>query len=252
MEKRSPILIPSCDFDVLDYFGESFEVVYGIFHPFEQVAPENQDIIDQTWEPNVNNPYIGTNLEFAAIGNGPDWIHYQTLIHPFSWRDMVEMMEFSSINYLNQLLLECCGAQIREHGEDIDRMFEMMEPLGISRPTEGAFPPLLLDNFLRSFLDIGETRIRLTSEFGDESAMSEVENLLNQKLTTLSSVFRHNSTLHSEDYRMLYGVHWDSMFTFLCGRRSDVEAIVEKYQFEGFFFQPGMSLYWVNDPIVIT
>jgi hypothetical protein len=254
MEKRSPILIPAYDFDVLDYFGESFEAVYGILHPFEKVAPENRDIIDETWAPDDNNPYIGTHLEFAARGNGPDWIHYQTLIHPFSWRDIVEMLGFPSLNYLNQLLLECCSARRRDHGEDIDRMFEIMGPLGIDRPTEGQFSPLLLDNILRSFQDMGNSTVQLTSAFGDKTAVFDVEHLLSKKLTTLDSALRGGSlvTLHSENYQLLYGVHWDSFFTFLCGRKDDVSAIVEKYPFEGFFFQSGMTLGWENDEIIIV
>lgn len=254
MEKRSPILIPSYDFDVLDYFGESFEVVYGILHPFEQVAPENRDIIDETWAPDVNNPYIGTHLEFAARGNGPDWTHYQTLIYPFSWRDIVDMLGFPSFNYLNQLLLECCSARRRDHGEEIDRMFEVLGPLGIEPPTEGQFPPLLLDQFLRSFQDRGNKTVQLTSQLGDKTAVFDVEHLLNQKLTSLDFLFPGGSgvTLHSEDYQLLYGVHWDSLFTVLCGQKEEVSAIVEKYKFEGFLFQPGMTLGWESDEIIIV
>ena len=201
MGKRSPILVPSYDFDVLEYFGSSFEVVYAILHPFEWVAPEHQDFINDTWAPDEDNPYLGTNLEFLACGEGPTWLHYQTLIHPFPWREISKMMGFPSLNYLNRLLQECCSARIREYGEDIDRMFETMKPLGIDRPSEGFFPPLLLDNFFRSFLDIGETMVQMTSEFGDESATFEVQNLLNQKLTDVCDIFRHKSTLHPEDYR---------------------------------------------------
>jgi hypothetical protein len=254
MEKRSPILIPAYDFDVLEYFGESFEAVYGILHPFEQVTPENRDIIDETWTPDDNNPYIGTHLEFAARGNGPDWIHYQTLIHPFSWRDIVDMLGFPSLNYLNQLLLECCSARRRDHGEEIDRMFEVLGPLGISPPIEGQFPSLLLEKFLRSFLDIGNETVQITSDFGDVTETFEVETLLNQKLISLGDIFRGGSraTLHSPDYRIFYGVHWDSLYTFLCGRKDDVSAIVEKYQFEGFWFQPGMMLCWEADGILIV
>ena len=103
MEKRSPILVPPCDFDVLEYFGKNFEAIYAILHPFEQVAPEHQDIIDATWEADPNDPDLGTALECFAGGNGPDWVHYQTLIHRFCWRDILKMMDFPSLNYLNHV-----------------------------------------------------------------------------------------------------------------------------------------------------
>lgn len=254
MEKRSSILIPTGDVEVLEYFRTSFEVVYGILHPFEQVAPENQDIIDETWAlQDGDSHYLGTNLEFMAYGNGPIWSHYQTLIHPFSWREIVEIMEFPSLNYLNRLLLECCGARSRDHGEDIDRMFEKMALSGLNRPNEGQFPPLLLEKFLRSFLDIGDTTVQITSDFGDRSENLDVKTLINQRLISLNDVCRcgNRATLASMDNRMLYGTHWDSMYTFLCGRKDDVSAIVEKYQFEGFWFQPGMNLYWEDGVIIV-
>jgi hypothetical protein len=253
--KRSLILILTDDVDVLEYFGRTFEVVYGILHPFEQVAPENRGIIDETWALQDNRSYyLGTNLEFMAYGDGPTWSHYQTLIHPFPWREVVRIMGFPSLNYLNRLLLECCVARRRDHGEDIDRMFEMMQTLGLDPPNEGLFPPLLLEKFLRSFLDIGNEMVQITGQWGDWTQNFEVESLLNQKLISLWSVSQRNEsgiTLHSPDYRMLYGGHWDSMYTFLCGRKYDVRAVVEKYQFEGFWFQPGMRLYWEDSTVLI-
>lgn len=158
-----------------------------------------------------------------------------------SWQSVLELTGVPTIQRLNQLLLEGIGAVSMGHRPEVRELRERLQLHHIFEPSEGTFQELLLDNFLHSFVDWGYDTVWVSNEFGDRTTRYQLSELLSQEFP---GVGEHHPTLYSEDLGLMYGVHWDSFYTVLCGVREVVSEIVAKYQFEGFFFESDMNVYW--------
>jgi hypothetical protein len=209
--------------DVIKYFQNDFDSIYAVLHPFIKVEPEYQNLFDPSSD---DKP---TRAQLKAIA------------HSFSWHSVLELTSISTIQCLNRLLLEGIGAVTIEHPQEVRVLREQLKHNNILEPREGNFPKLLLDDFLHSFTDWGYEAVYVGNEFGDRATLYQVSDLFKWEYP---NVGEHCPTLYSEDFGLLYGVHWDSFYTFLCGVKEIVSEIVNKYSFEGFFFEPGMQVYW--------
>ncbi|MBD2018869.1 DUF2711 family protein [Leptolyngbya sp. FACHB-36] len=226
MKEINPrIVVPQDDGDVIEWFKGHFDSVYAVLHPFERVLPEHHNL-------------------FMKSDTGPTRTQLKELASPVSWSEVLKITNLPTIQRLNRVLSEGIGAIHRKHLEEVAAFRAQLKSNNILEPGEGGFPDILLDDFLHSFMDWGYEAVVVGNEWGDRATKYRISDLLSRDYPTVDEV---NETLYSEDFRLLYGGHWDSFYTFLCGPHEMVSKIVEKYSFEGFFFEPGMHVYWMDE-----
>lgn len=223
MDNDPRITVPSTNQEVLAWLAGAHEAAYCVLHPFMEVAPEHHGL-------------FGPECE-----DGPTRQQVAELARPVSWAKVVELVGWPGIERLNRVLLEWIVAIRPRHPEEVDHLREVLAEHGLVAPEEGDFPPTLRDSFVRSFADLGYEEVLVVDEFGKVAHRHSVSSLLEARWPFFGEA---HPTLYSPDHRLLYGVHWDSYFTFLCGERRTVEAIVQCYGFEGFFFAPGVQVCW--------
>lgn len=208
--------------DVVEYFQEHFDGIYAVLHPFIKVEPDRQGLFK-------SSDYAITREQLKIIAQ------------PVSWHSVLELTGIPTVQRLNRILLEGIGAIKIAHRDEVRSLQEQLKLNNILEPGEGNFPRLLLDDFLHSFIDWGYEFVYVSDEFGDRATRYPIGEMLAWEYPTVGE---HHPTLYSEDFGLLYGVHWDNFYTFLCGVEEIIIEIVNKYQFEGFFFRPGMQVYW--------
>ena len=223
------ITVPPEDIGVIDWFQGHFDGIYAILHPFIQVSAEHRHLFK---ERSVAQP---TREQLKALAR------------PVSWQSVLKLTGIPTIQRLNRLLLESEGAISPQHLDEVRTLQAQLEANSLIVPYEGNLPEILLDDFLQSLTDWGYESALVGNEFGDRAIKHPISELLNRESPTLcedDSMLGSHLTLHTEDFGFLYGSHWDSFYTFLCGPKEIVSEIVTKYGFEGFFFEPGMHVYW--------
>lgn len=225
------IVVPQSNDDVIEWFKEHFDSsdsVYAVLHPFERVLPEHHNL-------------------FMRSATGPTRTQLKELASPVSWAEILKITNLPTIQRLNRVLSEGIGAINPKHPEEVAAFQSRLKSNNILEPGEGVFPDILLDDFLHSFMDWGYEAVVVGGQWGEQATKYHISDLLSWDYPTVNpTVGEATSTLYTEDFRLLYGGHWDSFYTFLCGPQEVVSKIVEKYSFEGFFFEPGMHVYWMD------
>jgi hypothetical protein len=221
--------VPAHDGDVIEWFQGYFDGIYAILHPFIKTSPQHRHLFEGiSYSPQ-------TREQLKAVAS------------PVSWERVLELTGVPTIQRLNRLLSERIGAIQSEDHAECRALYQQLVLYDLVEPREGWFPELLLDQFLLSLTDWGYESVVIGSEWGEHSNQHQIRNLLSWEYPTVQDD-RHffRPTIYTEDFGFLYGVHWDSFYTFLCGPREIVSEIVLKYDFEGFFFEPGMRVYWMD------
>ncbi len=119
-----------------------------------------------------------------------------------------------------------------------------METHGIPASTEGLFPELLHDRILRSIQGLGYEWIWVGDEFCTEGKLQWIDDLTNQD----TGLTRGRYNVFTPDKQMLWTVHWDSHFSFLCSSREKLTAIQSIGSLEGFFCTLSTEVYWSVHP----
>jgi hypothetical protein len=219
---KNCITVPGRDVDVLSWFEGCFDSAFAVLHPFIRVEPRHRAL-------------------FKYREHWPTRDEFNRLAVPVPWREVSELLQLPRLSGLNELLLGSIGAIVGPSREVIRQFAEALESHSLVAPDEGDFPPILLHDFFRSFADLGYTEIVVGDEFGKTAIQRPVTAWLSQEAPYVGEA---HPTMYSLDRKVLYGVHWDSFFTFLCGPQHTVTQIVAQHSFEGFFFRPGDRVYW--------
>jgi hypothetical protein len=124
--------------------------------------------------------------------------------------------------------------------EYASRIESLAEKHDILPPPEGCFSDLLHDKILGAVQNLGYEWVWVGDEFGTERKLHWIEDLKHNATEVTSG----HCNVFTPDKSLLWTTHWDSHFSFLCSSRSNLAAIQELSQFEGFFCTPSTEVYW--------
>lgn len=214
--------VPGNNEPVLDWFAGVFESVYAVLSPFLRVDKAHREL-------------------FTESDDGPTRAQLSGLAEVVSWSEVVSLLALEGICELNLFLLHGIGAARSVPSLRYSQYSEGLEALGLLEPCEGDFPAVLVDSFFLALQQLGYSDAIVGDEFGKLEDQKPIEKWLQR---TYPWVGPAHPTLRAPDGKVLFGVHWDSFFTFLCGSRTSLEALVDGLAFEGFFFEPRQRARW--------
>jgi hypothetical protein len=125
----------------------------------------------------------------------------------------------------------------QEYAKAIDAI---IDSTGILPPPEGVHSDLLHNKVLELFQELGHECVWIGDEFCSERKLHWVDDLKNKPDT----IVRGPCNIFSPDKSMLWTVHWDSHFSFLCSSHENLEHINISDRLEGFFCSPQTDVYW--------
>lgn len=198
---------------VLDWYGESFDAVFCVLHPFIRVSPENAAVF--------------------LRDDGPTRSQVSTLAAPVSWKSVVD----ASSKTKGYLELDCLLRQIKgvlreADYSELDELRCLFDKDGLLLPEKGGFSPLQLDTFLAVFNQRCSGRVIVGDEFGLSERMESADSLLSLDYPVVGEA---HPVLFPADHSILVATHWDSFHTFYCGNRDWIEDDVQVFGLEGFF-----------------
>ena len=221
-----PVAIPSNDVELLPWFQPHFETVFVLLHPFFAVSPD------------VYQQFTLSN----AVPTRQEW---RTLAKPITWSEMTTRVGFSHRGSLHTTLLQRFGA-IRPHDtEAIHRLEQYLAEHHYLEPTNGTFDELLLDSMLDACALNDQSTVYLASAFDSIAHERSIAVLRSDPDARLGMV---EPVLWTIDQTVLFCVHWDSFYTCVAGPRTTLTTWAKRYAWEGFFAEPGMMLFWEEEP----
>lgn len=219
-----PDIYATCPNDggVLEYYSGVFESVYVCLNPFikpTHISPER--FCPETYP---------SNSELL------------TLCDPVSWAEIMRQSGLPSFAAVD-IALKTQILAIREQfmNQEYSKKLECLYETGIAMPPcEGEQSPFLLRPVMTIFKDLGHDWAWVGDEFCTERKLHWVDELAAPEANPIIG----HANVFSPDRSLLWSVHWDSHFTFLCGSRADLERAKVSNRIEGFYCTSDTRVYW--------
>jgi hypothetical protein len=218
--------VPGGNPDVLEWFGDRFEAVFAAPSPFVRVSPEHRPLFEALEDQFEDGP---TRKQLRELGIA------------VRWSEVIDLVDLPDRESLNVALLNSSLALRSMSPEQIRGFEQALEDNGIVAPEKGELPAVLVDTFFGAIREAGYSDAIVGNEFGDEYDRRQIGKWLDREFPWVGPA---HATIRSPDVSVLFGVHWDSYFTFACGPRAFIDSMVSRYSLEGFYFGPRQTVYW--------
>jgi len=219
-----PDLFASCpsDGNVLQYYSGTFEAVYISLNPF--IKP------------------TAINKEDFKPGTYPSRVSIVTNCEPVSWSAVASLAGLPSLAAVDIGLRTGIGGLRRdlENQSYASAIDALSDTQSILTPSEELFPDLLHDEILQSIQRLGYEWLWIGDEFCTERKLHWIDDLKNQE----DGLTRGRFNVFTPDKQLLWTIHWDSHFSFLCSSQQNLAAIQNMSDLEGFFCTPLTEVYW--------
>lgn len=224
----SPDVFASCPLEgkVLEYYSGTFEAVYIVLNPF--IRPTAIDKANFKPGTYPNRASIVTNCE------------------PVSWSEVARLAGLPSLAAVDiGLRTGIHGLRTElENQSYASAINALYDTQNILTPPEGMFPDLLHDKILQSIQGLGYEWLWVGDEFCTERKLHWIDDLKNQE----DGLTRGCFNVFTPDKQLLWTIHWDSHFSFLCSSQQNLSAIQSMSDLEGFFCTPLTEVYWSVHP----
>lgn len=207
---------------ILEYYAGVFESVYVMLHPFVRPTSLSREQLFQ--------PY---SLSWAETIAGCE---------PVRWEEARVAAGLPSIAAVGVALLTGIRALSEPHRNDTyeAQLDAAMAREGWIEPGEGNHADLLIRPMLDVFDELGHSFVWLANESAGDRICRDVQSLKKERHT---SFYRRNCVF-SHDHTLLWAVHWDMHFAFLCGSRAELESVRVAERFEGFWCDENTDVVW--------
>lgn len=220
----APDVYATCPSDgrVLEYYADAFEAVFVCFNPF--IKP------------------VHVPSERFRPESYPDRTELLTLCEPVTWRETMELAGLRSFAAVD-LALKAQILAVRQEcmREEYAQQLEALYGRGIVMPpVEGEHSPFLCETALSMFQELGHDWVWVGDEFCTERKLHWIGDMMSAENSPIVGCVN----IFTPDKSLLWTVHWDSHFTFLCGSRAELERLKLSERLEGFFCTPSTQVYW--------
>jgi hypothetical protein len=210
------------DGKVLTYYSGTFDSVYVSLSPF---------IKPVSISPSLFRPSTYPDRSVLVANCKPVPWH---MVMSLTGLPTISAIDIGLKTRIHGLKEEFCNY---EYSKAIDTMEDSMS---ILPPPEGVHSDLLHNEVLGLFQELGHDWVWIGDEFGSERKLHWIDDLKNKQDT----IVRGPCNIFSPDKAMLWTVHWDSHFSFICSSHENLERIKISERLEGFYCSPQTEVCW--------
>jgi hypothetical protein len=158
------------------------------------------------------------------------------------WEEVRQKAGLPSISALDiALRTRISGLRPQFANQEFAALLEQAErDLGVISPLEGEHSDLLHNTVLGIFQALGHKWVWVGDEFSTERKLHWIDDLRKSQ----SSVIKGHCNVFAPDKSILWTVHWDSHFSFLCSREGKLQFADVESKLEGFFCEANSEVYW--------
>lgn len=220
----SPDIYATCPGNqkVLAYYAGTFDSVYVSLSPFVQPVATPPSVF-------CAEPYPTRQMLTETC-------------KAVTWREVKDLAGLPSLSAVDiGLRTTILGLNKNfENKEFADRITGLFDTAGIIAPTEGTHSDLLHNLVLGLFQELGHEWVWVGDEFCSERKLHWIEDLKAEEQSTIQG----HCNVFSPDKSLLWTVHWDSHFSFICSSQKNLDHIRIADRLEGFFCNADTEVYW--------
>jgi hypothetical protein len=208
---------------VLEYYAGVFDTVYVLLNPFERPATIPRERLLG------GRPY-------------PSQAQIRADCEPVTWETVRQLAGFPSLANVNVALQTYIGGLRKQYRRDdlLTQLEQAMAAHNLVPPGEGHFPPLMMSPVLQLFQEAGHHWLWAGDDLCTERKLYYIEDLKAPDRPSGSQELN----IFAPDKSMLWSVHWDTHFTFLCSSAARFEQLDVASRLEGFFCTPDFDFEW--------
>lgn len=214
------------DGKILEYYRGVFEAVFVSLHPFIKPFPASRTLFE--------SPTLPDRATVAAHCEAVPWSAIMQLTGLPSL-SAVDIGLRTGIHALNKGFAR----------EDYARTLQGLEKSeGIICPAEGYFSDMSHDAMLKSIRSLGHQWVWVGDEHCTERKLYWIDDLCGEEA---DATLGHRNVF-TPDHSLLWTTHWDSHFSFVCGAKEHLDAVVLSAGLEGFYCDKETSVFWSTSP----
>lgn len=220
----APDVYAMCPSDgrILEYYSGTYDSVYVSLSPFIQPVTISRDLF--------------------CPDSYPDRLTIQTSCKAVRWADVATGADLPNLAAVDIGLRTQVGGLKKAvaNADYSNRLGDFCEATGLIPPPEGEHSDLLHNNVLGLFQELGHESVWVGDEFCTERKLHWIEDLKTETVPTIGG----HCNVFSPDKSLLWAVHWDSHFSFLCSARRNLDRVGVASSLEGFYCTPETEVYW--------
>lgn len=208
--------------EVLAYYTGIFDSVYVSLSPFIRPVSISVDVFCPETYPSRRKVVEGCEA--------------------VTWREIMSLTNLPSLSAVDVGLRTMIGGLTEEYKNEVfsSVLSSLCDKEGVLPPPEGEHSDLLHNRVLGLFQELGYKWIWVGDEFCSERKLHWIEDLLTEEAETIHG----RCNIFSPDKSLLWTVHWDSHFSFLCSSQENLDRINVASRLEGFFCDARTGVYW--------
>jgi hypothetical protein len=221
------IISPPANIPLLEFYKGYYDCVFIMLHPFYKITHPNKIDFEMVWP--TKQRWL-TKKEIISFTEN------------LSWADFIKLSGIPDNARLDIALRNSIAGLNKKHlnQEELDLLNDTCDKYKLIQPQKGDFSDSLIDNMLKTLLQLGHEWIFIGDEFGHERKLHFIEDIVDNTI----EVNYHYENWYTPKNEILYTTHWDSHFTMICSDKKTVEEIVKLYPFEGFYCDQNTHIYW--------
>ena len=229
------IILPpdNCTNNILEYFQRYNLKPYVCLHPFIKLP---------NWV-NYSDYYVD-HYDNGAVGliMKKLFLYRKDIANQISWEDVISEMGFSSISYLNEVLLSDAEEISRSDRFDFnklkidaERLSSWLESQNILSPFGSVIPIEYESSILKSMLEEGYETALFSDEFGSDITTIILKPYLFSLENNLENFDVNFRSICTHDLKITYTVLSDTFFTVLAAEENMLNNIISRHKFDGIY-----------------
>ncbi len=199
---KTPPFYPEWDENIFEFYSLEFENIFIILNPFIELKGD----YDRNNE-NHNRFFDDQTMDYPTAKYTVEYCN------EIKWEEIIKKSELNNVAEINHALINYGLKKEFQNQKLADKLYKFCNQENIFYPPDAEFTPFNISKVILLLNELNIDKVKLTSEFGDNSVIVEPE-----KLDELLS--ENNSlSIIANDKSLILVNHWDSYVTILATNR---------------------------------
>ena len=212
---KTPPYYPEWDENIQEFYSSEFQNIFIILNPFIQLKGD----YDRNNE-NHNRWFDAQAMDYPTAN------YTMEFCDELKWEEIIKKSELNNVAEINHALINYGLKKQFQDQKLADKLYEFCNQENIFYPPDAEFTPFNISRVILLLNELNIDKVKLTSEFGDNSVVVKPEELDELLLGN------NSPSIIANDKTLILVNHWDSYVTILATNRKVSQENLTSLGFE--------------------